>query len=282
MSASLRIGVYVDAENIRYNGGHAIRYDLLRRFAARDGGTVLRMNTYVTFDRQRAQQDRDFAARAFAYQQMVRENGWKVIVKEVRRYTDEEGVVRMKANADLDLAVDVLLQVENLDQVLLVTGDGDFLNVVNAVQNRGCRVELLAFENVSMQLQRQVDAFFSGYLIPDLVPCREPADAPWGQPGSRVRGICTRWFEDKGYGFFRYLSGTGPNLWVTDNRDPQSPYRSVYCHATRLRSGLDPGVLQHRDTILEFTLGPNPQDPDGFAAEDVALVWAPCLSRAGA
>jgi hypothetical protein len=38
-----RVGVYVDAENIRYNGGYQMRYDVLRRFAARENGILQRL-----------------------------------------------------------------------------------------------------------------------------------------------------------------------------------------------------------------------------------------------
>ena len=48
-----------------------------------------------------------------------------------------------KANADLDMAVDMLLQSERLDRVMLVSGDGDFVRVVQALQNRGLRIEVI-------------------------------------------------------------------------------------------------------------------------------------------
>ncbi len=186
MNTSLKVGVFVDAENIKFNGGYQLRYDILRRFAARNDGTLLRLNTYIAYDQERAKEDPDYAKKSNVYQQMVRDYGWKIIVKPVRRFIDDEGNVTTKANADLELAVDAMLQVENLDLVLLVTGDGDFLQVVTALQNRGCRVELLGFENVSKQLQRQVDAFYRGFLIPDLLPFPIPSNvlngAHWNQP----------------------------------------------------------------------------------------------------
>jgi len=55
--------------------------------------------------------------------------GYKVIEKRVKWFVDEAGNRYGKANADLDMAVDVLLQSENLDRVLLITGDGDFVQV---------------------------------------------------------------------------------------------------------------------------------------------------------
>ena len=270
----LKVGVFVDAENIKFNGGYQLRYDILRRFAARDGGTLLRLNTYLAYDQERARDDPDYARKSRSYQQMVRDFGWKVIVKQVRRFTDDEGNVSTKANADLDLAVDAMLQVENLDLVLLVTGDGDFLQVVTALQNRGCRVELLGFKNVSLRLQRQVDAFYRGYLIPDLLPFSSDQRTDWGSPGSLVRGICTKWFPDKGYGFLRFIRSVSPNLWITDPREPDSPYQSVFCHANELIDGVGNDELLNRDTVLEFRLAESDVD-DGLVAQQVRLLYAP-------
>lgn len=271
--SNLKIGVFVDAENIKFNGGYQLRYDILRRFAARSG-TLLRLNTYLAFDKERARDDQEYAKKSRIYQQMVRDYGWKIIVKYVRRFTDDEGNVTTKANADLDLAVDAMLQAENLDQILLVTGDGDFLQVVTALQNRGCRVELLAFKNVSKQLQQQVDAFYRGYLIPDLLPFSYEPRNEWGKPGSCVRGVCTKWFPDKGYGFLRFIREITPNLWVTDPRDPDSPYESVFCHANEVAEEVSVDDLLNRETVVEFYLEKSDVD-DGLVAKNVRLVYTP-------
>lgn len=275
MNTSLKVGVFVDAENIKFNGGYQLRYDILRRFAARNNGTLLRLNTYLAYDQERAKGDPDYAKKSNVYQQMVRDFGWKIIVKPVRRFTDDEGNVTTKANADLDLAVDAMLQVENLDLVLLVTGDGDFLQVVTALQNRGCRVELLAFENVSKQLQRQVDAFYRGFLIPDLLPFAHEPRNEWGKTDSCVRGVCTKWFPDKGYGFLRYIKEISPNLWITDPRDPDSPYKSAFCHTNELAEGVNIEDLMNRETIVEFYLKESEQKDDGVMATNVRLVYTP-------
>ncbi|MCW8889032.1 MAG: NYN domain-containing protein [Sedimenticola sp.] len=271
---TLKVGVFVDAENIKFNGGYQLRYDVLRRFAARDGGTLLRLNTYLAFDQERAKKDSEYAKKSYIYQQMVRDYGWKIIVKHVKRYVDDEGNVTTKANADLDLAVDAMLQVENLDLILLVTGDGDFLQVVTALQNRGCRVELLGFDNVSKQLQRQADAFYRGYLIPDLLPFPYEPRNEWGKVGSCVRGVCSKWFPDKGYGFLRFIREVSPNLWITDPRESESPYESVFCHINELADGVTPELLQNRETIIEFYLKESDVD-EGLIATNVRLVYDP-------
>jgi hypothetical protein len=184
---------------------------------------------------------------------MVRDFGWKITVKYVRRYTDEAGNVSMKANADLDMAVDAMLQAEKLDQVILVTGDGDFLQVVDALQNRGCRVELIGFKNVSRALQQEVDAFWSGFLIPDLLPVSYEPRNEWGKPGSCVRGVCTKWFPDKGYGFLRFISHISPDLWITDPREPLA-LRQRLLPRQRDRRGGERGDADESRDHLEFYL----------------------------
>jgi len=272
LTNALKVGVFVDAENIKLNGGYQLRYDVLRNFAGRDGGHLLRLNTYLAFDKDRAKEDIEYKKKSDAYQQMVRDFGWKIIVKFVRRYTDAEGNVTTKANADLDLAVDAMLQAENLDSILLVTGDGDFLQVVTALQNRGCRVELLAFKNISRQLKRQVDAFYSGYLIPNLLPYSYEPNNEWGEVGSCVRGVCTKWFPDKGYGFLRFIKRLDPNLWITDSREDDSPYESVFCHANELADDVSVDDLLSRETVLDFYLAESDQKDNGKIATNVRLI----------
>jgi len=274
LSSNSRIGVFVDAENVRYNGGYQMRYDVLRRFAAREGAVLQRLNTYMAFDPERAKEDPEYAKKSRIYQQMVRDFGWKITVKPVRRYTDENGNVTTKANADLDMAVDAMLQANKLDRVILVTGDGDFIQVVRALQNQGCRVELIGFKNVSRQLQQEVDAFYSGFLIPDLLPVSYEPRNDWGKPGSCVRGVCTKWIADKGYGFLRIMDRISPDLWITDPRAEGSPYTSVFCHVNELADDVTEDLLANRETILEFYVNESEQKDSGLVAKNVRLAFS--------
>jgi uncharacterized LabA/DUF88 family protein len=248
----LRVGVYVDAENLSRNGGDRMQYRVLRNIACREGGQAIRLNTYIAFDERRAREDAVYRDSMLEYYSAVRDAGFKIIEKKVQHYTDAAGVERSKANADLDMAVDCLLQSEHLDRVVLGTGDGDFVQVVRALQNRGCRVEIVAFENVSGNLRREADHFISGYLVPGLVPA---AGKPWGQTGSRVRGVCYYYPPTgKEVGFFRYLGRTDGNLWLRDERDEQSPYAVAAFHVNNLPTGFDETMLPSREIVFEFEL----------------------------
>lgn len=269
----LKVGVFVDGENIRRNGGYRMQYDVLRDFACRGGAIAQRLNIYLAYDPRRAADDTQYMRREQNFQMSMRDHGYKVIQKIVRWYQDEHGEWRSKANADLDLAVDMLLQSENLDRVLLATGDGDFIRVISAMQARGIRVEVIACENVSRDLRREADTFLSGYLIPNLIPVADNSktdDIIWGSSGSRVRGVCH--FHKPGYGFFRYLKEVSEALWQTDSRDPQSPYETVFFNDSDLPRGVDAMSLPSRDSIFEFELAESRKEGEARQAIEINLI----------
>jgi uncharacterized LabA/DUF88 family protein len=250
-----RVGIYVDVANIYLNGGPKMQYDVLREYACRDSADALRMNAYVTYDGERAERDETYRKGTQNFHSALRDLGYKVIVKEIQFYEDEFGNRYGKANADLDLAIDAMQQSENLDRVLLVSGDGDFSKVVSTLQSRGVRVEVLALDNVSARLRHEADYFLSGYLIPNLVPVqlRKPEQPPWGEIGSRVRGWCY-WHAEQGYGFMRYMKAIGPGLWLTDTRHPESPYNTAFFHDSNLPDFIRPSLFPSRNYIFEFEL----------------------------
>ncbi|MBI5598713.1 MAG: NYN domain-containing protein [Deltaproteobacteria bacterium] len=249
---SQKVGIYVDVANITRNGGYGMRFDILRDFACRENGEPIRMNAYVAYDEERAKKDREYKDRTFNFHSALRDFGYKVMEKIVTWYVDEGGSRYGKANADLDMAVDALLQSENLDRVLIATGDGDFIQVVRALQNRGCRVEVIAFQNISSQLKREADLFMSGYLIPNLLPIEGAEMKKWGDVGSKARGICYSYNREKGFGFMRFLDHIGPGLWITDTRREDTPYKTAFAHESNFDKAIDMGQLPNREHIFEF------------------------------
>ena len=195
----------------------------------------------------------------------------------MRWYVDESGNRYGKANADLDLGVDALLQSEKLDRVLIVSGDGDFTRVVSALQNKGCRVEVVALDNSSSNLRQSADMFYSGYLIPNLIPTGQNGERErendWGEIGSRVRGWCY-WHSEQGFGFFRFLKRVAPGLWLTDTRHPDSPYGTAYFHDTMLPDYVNPAVLPNRNYIFEFDLEESDRG-GGIKATNVRIASRP-------
>lgn len=267
-----RVGVYIDVANMTRNGGYGMRYEVLREFACRGQAEPVRLNAYVSFDADRSEIDPPYREGQHGFYSLLRDFGYKVIQKNVKWYTDESGNRFGKANADLDLAVDALLQSDNIDRILLCTGDGDFVQVVRALQNKGCRVEVVAFENVSADLRREADLFMPGYLIPNLLPTNAPRGGPaWGEVGARVRGVCYN-HTGKGYGFLRFMKTIAPELWRIDPRQPDSPYESVFFHNSNLPGDVRLDDLPSRSMIFEFELARAEGRDSGMQAVNMQLI----------
>lgn len=250
-----------------------MQFDVLRQYACHDDAEAVRMNVYVAYDEERAVEDAVYRNRTLGFYSTIRDFGYKVIEKRVKRYVDEQGNIMTKSNSDLDMAVDALLQSDKLDRVVLCTGDGDFIQVVRALQNKGCRVEVIAFDNVSQDLRREADVFMSGYLVPNLLPVQNAERSlPWGEIGSRVRGSCYfhKEAEQYSYGFMRFLRHINDNLWITDTRAKESPFGTAYFNDTSFVDRVNGNDLPNRNIIFEFELMKSTKN-DGLEARNIRM-----------
>ena len=264
----LRVGVYVDVSNIAQNGGFGMHYDVLREFACRNNGVAIRLNAYVAFDEEMAQKNKDYRNKSKSFHSILRDFGYKVIVKKVKWFVDEHGNRYGKSNADLEMAVDMLTQSERLDYVLVVSGDGDFMQVIRALQNKGCRVEVLAFKNIAHELKNEADVFTSGYLVPRLLPVEFNAEMI--KDKKIVRGICYSFNHDKGFGFMRFIKEVSSGLWITDTRKHDSPFDTAFVHSSHLPDSIDVTLLPNREQIFEFELK---KGKEGWQAENIKVVY---------
>ncbi len=278
--SNARVGIFVDGSTVSLNGGHGMRYDVLREFATRDGAEAVRMNIYVSFDEERALADHGYRKGQENFCSVLRDFGYKVIQKRVHWHVDESGNRFARTYSDLEMAMDALQQSENLERVLLVTGDAGFTQVVKSLQNKGCRVEVVGFENVSVELREEADMFISGYLIPNLLPIPQQHERDaWGKIGARARGVCYN-HSGKGYGFIRYLREIGPGLWITDSRHPDSPFETVFFHDSQLPRNVVFHQLPSRNLIFEFELTESDRFEDDVQAINLRLVSGQGRGRA--
>ena len=65
-------------------------------------------------------------------------NGYTIVTKPTKEFTDATGRRKIKGNMDIELAIDVMEMADRLDHIVLFSGDGDFRRLVEAVQ-RGVR-----------------------------------------------------------------------------------------------------------------------------------------------
>jgi len=91
-------------------------------------------------------------------------NGYTMVTKPAKEYTDSTGRRRYKGNMSIELAVDMMEMAPNIDHAVLFSGDGDFRQLLEAMQRRGVRVTVISTFRaqspmVSDELRRQADAF---------------------------------------------------------------------------------------------------------------------------
>ncbi len=91
-------------------------------------------------------------------------NGYTMVTKPTKEFTDNYGRRKIKGNMDIELAIDVMEMASIIDHVVLFSGDGDFRRLVEAVQRKGVRVTVVSTVKssppmVADELRRQADHF---------------------------------------------------------------------------------------------------------------------------
>lgn len=99
-------------------------------------------------------------------------NGYTLVTKAAREFTDQTGRRRIKGNMDIELAVDMLEMSTRIDHAVLFSGDADFRRLVEAVQRQGVRVSVISSIRTTPpmagdELRRQADEFIE---LADIAP----------------------------------------------------------------------------------------------------------------
>lgn len=147
---SVNVGVFVDVSNLFYSArsmGVEVNYIRLLEHVSRNRH-LIRASAYTGIDPENGSQRR--------FVDFLSANGYRVVCKDIQRH--ESG--RIKADLDVEMTLDVYMMSENFDVVVLITGDGDFRRLVEVVQQRGVRVEIIGFGvSTSSELIALADQF---------------------------------------------------------------------------------------------------------------------------
>ncbi len=91
-------------------------------------------------------------------------NGYRVITKPTKEFTDASGRRKVKGNMDIELTVDALQLADTIDHFVLFSGDGDFRYLIEALQKKGRKVTVASTVStqpamIADDLRRQADQF---------------------------------------------------------------------------------------------------------------------------
>lgn len=74
-------------------------------------------------------------------------SGFKVVTKPVKVFRNPDGKIKIKADMDIELAVDMMRIADRCDIQVLVSGDGDFAPLIYAVGQKGVRVVVVSTQS---------------------------------------------------------------------------------------------------------------------------------------
>ena len=135
-----RIAVFIDGANL-YSAAKGLAFDidyrkLLEEFKKR--GRLIRAYYYTALV-----EDQDFSP-IRPLVDWLDYNGYTLVTKPAREYTDATGRRRFKGDMDVEIAVDMLQAANFIDHALLFSGDGDFVPVIEALRRKGIRTSVVS------------------------------------------------------------------------------------------------------------------------------------------
>jgi len=163
-----RIALFIDGANL-YAAARALAFDidykrLLQLFGSK--GRLIRAFYYTALI-----EDQEYSPLR-PLVDWLDYNGYTMVTKPTKEFTDAMGRRKLKGNMDIELAIDVMEMAQSLDHIVLFSGDGDFRRLVEAVQRKGVRVSVVSTIRssppmVADGLRRQADVFIE---LQELAP----------------------------------------------------------------------------------------------------------------
>lgn len=177
MNRPNKTGVFIDVQNVQETferQGKEVRYDAIIRHIITTSNRERESCKFVAFvPFRRDDERRQRLIDALSFQ------GYRVVAKPVRERPD--GTI--KANMDIEITLEILSMSEFLDEIVLVTGDGDFVALVDWLSKRGKRVISIGLGrgSTSVELIRACDEYINldeiEGAVKEIFPNKE-----WEQP----------------------------------------------------------------------------------------------------
>ena len=173
-----KIAVFIDGANL-YATSRTLGFDIdYRRLLAdfREKGYLVRAVYYTALA-----EDQEYSS-IRPLIDWLDYNGYKVVTKPLKEFTDAQGRRRVKGNMHIELVVDAMEFADHIDHFVLFSGDGDFRYLVEALQRKGKKVTVASTVKtkppmIADDLRRQADHFMELANLSDSVR-REPGERP--------------------------------------------------------------------------------------------------------
>ena len=170
-----RTALFIDGANL-YSAAKALQFDIdYKKLLAlfRQKGQLVRALYYTALV-----EDQEYSS-IRPLIDWLDYNGYTMVTKPTKEYTDALGRRKLKGNMDIELSVDAMRLADSLDHIVLFSGDGDFKSLVAALQQKGKRVSVVSTlatqpPMVADELRRQADQFIDLADLEQMI-CRDPS-----------------------------------------------------------------------------------------------------------
>lgn len=136
-----RCAILVDVQNMFYSAKHQhsgkINYDHLLEATSRRR-KIVRAIAYAVQTPEIVQEK---------FLKLLYDLGFEVRLKDLKVRADGTA----KGDWDMGIAIDAISLVDKVDCIVLISGDGDYVPLVEHLKARGCRVEIYSFKSNTAQ-----------------------------------------------------------------------------------------------------------------------------------
>ena len=145
-----KVSIFIDAANLYFAGGVAnLKIDYKQIYTWFDSKCNLaNLNYYTAFDPEDTKQ--------IEFLDEMEATGYRIIKKPIKVYENFT-----KGNMDIELAVDALMQKDDYEILVLISGDGDFRYLVKALETLSKKSIILGIGGfTSFELHQEADNYF--------------------------------------------------------------------------------------------------------------------------
>jgi uncharacterized LabA/DUF88 family protein len=96
------------------------------------------------------------------------------VTKNAKEFTDSEGRRRHKGSMDIEIAVYALKMAQYVDHIVLFSGNGDFIPLVDELQSLGVKVSVVStlqteYPMISDELRKKADNFIEVSQLSEVI-----------------------------------------------------------------------------------------------------------------
>jgi uncharacterized LabA/DUF88 family protein len=146
-----RIGVFVDVQNMYYSARQLYKGKVNFNAVLKEAVAGRKVNRAISYVIKADVKDEE------TFYEALSGMGFEVKSKDLQVFLGGA----KKGDWDVGIAMDVMRLAPKLDTIILVSGDGDFSDLLEHAKSLGCRAEVVAFGKTTSHKLREVADFFT-------------------------------------------------------------------------------------------------------------------------